>query len=93
MILVENYKVENDGIWISKEEIQSWKDHYENVSESCDKLSRRMYYKGKAVILIDLLKTIEQTEDKKLMTAEYFRGLINKGLAVDVTDISNPDKN
>lgn len=60
MTLVENFKVENDGIWISKDEIQSWKDHYESVADSCGLLSRKMYYNGMADVLIDLLKTIER---------------------------------
>lgn len=60
MILSKNFKVENNGIWISKEELQSWKDHYDSVADSCELLSRKVYYKGKADVLIDLLKTIER---------------------------------
>lgn len=60
MTLTENYKVENNGIWVSKDEIQSWKAHYESVAHCCDKLSRKMYYNGMADVLIDLLKIIER---------------------------------
>ena len=62
MTLVENYKVENNGIWISKEEIQSWKDHYKDIADCCELLYRKMYYKGMADVLIDLLNTIERKE-------------------------------
>lgn len=70
MTLIENFKVENGGIWISKEELQSWKAHYEIVKKEYETLDKKemgnlhldLYYKGKVDVLIDLLKTIEQKE-------------------------------
>ena len=60
MTLTKNYKVENNGIWILKDEIQSWKDHYESIANVSENLPSKMYYMGMADVLMDLLKTIER---------------------------------
>ena len=65
MELRDNYKIENDGIWIARSELEKWKKHYiENAYERQDKKqdTLEMFYYGKAEVLTDLLKMFEPLE-------------------------------
>ena len=60
---VNNYKVEDDGIWISREDIVNLKKHYEDVQRYCLKTnSERLakYYEAKVDILNDILNIIKE---------------------------------
>lgn len=61
MELRENYKIENDGIWISKEELREWREHHKNkmieLKETDHSLA--MYYAGKCDVFTDILRTFE----------------------------------
>jgi len=70
MVLQANeFKIENDGIWISKSALEECKKHYCKVA---DKFSikpkkqeldfRYPFYLGKADICVDLLKHFESLE-------------------------------
>lgn len=70
MILQDDeYKIENDGIWISKKALEEWKEHYLKVSDnhkqdfvkSKDNI-KFPYFLGKSGVLSDLLKMFEDLE-------------------------------
>lgn len=66
-MLIEEYKVENDGIWISKAELIKHRNHYDAVQKHCgqhdsERLSR--YYNGKVDVLNDVLMVILEEEKK-----------------------------
>lgn len=59
------YKLDDDGIWIKKEVLEQWKDHYNSVSEELykkDDMIKAWYYMGKAAVFIDLIKMFEPLE-------------------------------
>lgn len=58
-----NYKVENDGIWVSRQELESWRDHYKKVAESLRHLQTVMLYTGKSDVLTDLIKHIKNEKE------------------------------
>lgn len=69
MELRDNYKIENDGIWIAKSELEKWKKHYLKVADENKGHFKRdlevfkfPYYLGKAEVLTDLLKMFEPLE-------------------------------
>lgn len=62
MTLRENYKIENDGIWISSKELESWRDHYSRIANDCEYKPFKEYFNGKADVLADILKTFEPLE-------------------------------
>ena len=71
MELRDNYKIENDGIWISRSELEKWKKHYLKVADEYKQNQRYKsdlsffkfpYYLGKAGVLTDLLKMFEPLE-------------------------------
>ena len=70
MIHTEDCKVENGCICIPRETIQSWIDHYDNVADGYDMLSKKMYYIGKRDAFINLLKTIEFIEQTQPDTTD-----------------------
>ena len=70
MILQANeFKIENDGIWISKKALEECKKHYCKVADQCkkeyfdgkDNFKFPMYI-GKADVYRDLIKHFEQLE-------------------------------
>ena len=61
----DEYKIENDGIWVSKKALEECRDHYNKVSLSCDReknMLQAWFYMGKRDVYIDLLKHFEQLE-------------------------------
>lgn len=60
MILQENYKVVDDGIWISRKELEEWRDHYKSLYLEANSLPNEMLYIGKHDVIVDLLKIIEK---------------------------------
>ena len=59
------YRIEDDGIWIKKEVLESWRDHYADVSLGQDRLGKLLYawfYMGKRDVCVDLLKMFEPLE-------------------------------
>lgn len=62
----DDYKIEGEGIWLSKELLENYKRHYMNVAEgNRDKWKknedtfRYPFYLGKVEVLIDILKMFE----------------------------------
>ena len=66
MILQENdFKIKNDGIWISKKALEECKKHYQKVADKCHlgKYNlQKVFYTGKADVYVDLLKHFEPLE-------------------------------
>ena len=65
----DEYKIQNDGIWISKAALEECRDHYCNVADKFKPKPRRQdldfrwpFYIGKADVCIDLLKHFEMLE-------------------------------
>lgn len=59
------YKIEDDGIWIKKEVLESWRDHYRKVSIDCREKGNMWlawFYMGKRDMCVDLLKMFEPLE-------------------------------
>ena len=59
----DEYRIEDDGIWIKKEVLESWRDHYLKVVKKVDynPIMQGMYI-GKADVFTDLLKMFEPLE-------------------------------
>lgn len=53
------YKTQGNEITLSKEILERWRDHYQEVSERYGEAWRKMFYLGKAEILVDLIKLID----------------------------------
>jgi len=58
----DEYKIEGNGIWISKDALESWRKHYTLVAEHKKDCLLQGLYLGKADVLIDLLKMFEPLE-------------------------------
>ena len=61
----DEYRIEGDGIWISKKALEELKKHYNQVAEHCfDKENdfKTLFYMGKCHAYIDLLKHFEPQE-------------------------------
>lgn len=61
----EEYRIEGDGIWISKKALEECKQHYQKVADKCHlgKYNlQKVFYMGKADVYIDLLKHFEMQE-------------------------------
>lgn len=70
-MVFQDYKIEDDKITFTKEELQKARDHYLNVADKyvADKYKlnndsgvidiRHAYYLGKVAVLIDMLKMFE----------------------------------
>lgn len=58
----DEYKIQDDGIWISKKALEKLQEHYNKVSLGCDremKMLQAHFYMGKCIAYIDLLKHFE----------------------------------
>ena len=70
MILQANeFKIENDGIWISKKALEECRNHYCKVADKFKPKTKKQdldfrwpFYVGKADVYIDLLKHFEMLE-------------------------------
>lgn len=61
----DEFKIENDGIWISKKALEECKQHYKQVAEHCfDEKNelKTLFYIGKSDVYADLLKHFEPLE-------------------------------
>ena len=65
----DDYKIEGEGIWLSKKLLEEYKAHYLNVAEgnrdSCKKNKDTFkfpFYEGKAEVLYDILKMFYELE-------------------------------
>lgn len=62
MILQQGeYKIQDDGIWIKKSELEAWKKHYLKIAGSGEH-KRTRYLLGKIAVLTDLLKMFDNLE-------------------------------
>lgn len=66
MILQQGeYKIQDDGIWIKKSELEAWEKHYSKsylkIAGSC-KHKRVGYLLGKITVLTDLLKMFDDLD-------------------------------
>lgn len=62
MILQQGeYKIQDDGIWIKKLELEAWKKHYLKIAGS-DEHKRADYLLGKIAVLTDLLKMFDDLD-------------------------------
>ena len=65
----DEYRIESDGIWISKKALEECKNHYYNVADKFKPKPKKQdldfrwpFYIGKADVCIDLLKHFESLE-------------------------------
>ena len=61
----DEYKIQDDGIWISKKALEELREHYNRVSLGCDwemKMLLSRFYIGKCDAYIDILKHFEPLE-------------------------------
>lgn len=65
----DEYRIDGDGIWISKVALEECRDHYRKVAEKFKPRPKKQgfasvwsFYIGKANMCIDLLKHFEQLE-------------------------------
>lgn len=61
----DEYKIQDDGIWISKKALEECKKHYCKVADECHlgkNNLQKVFYTGKADVYVDLLKHFEQLE-------------------------------
>ena len=61
----DEYKIQDDGIWISKKALKECKQHYCKVADKCHlgkNNLQKVFYMGKADVYVDLLKHFEPLE-------------------------------
>ena len=65
----DDYKIEGEGIWLSKKLLEEYKAHYLNVAEgNKDSWKKNKdtfkfpFYEGKAEVLYDILKMFDELE-------------------------------
>jgi hypothetical protein len=59
------YRIDGDGIWISKEVLEQWKKQYRENAESLfsdENPVLAFYYSGKADVFNDIMKMFEPLE-------------------------------
>ena len=61
-MILKIYKIQDNGIWIPKNELEEWYDHYTKLSARLgkDDIGLGMFYAGMADVLSDIIKHIEQ---------------------------------
>ena len=70
IMIINDCKVDENGVWIPKEELQRLRKHYSDVQVHCertgaDRLGR--YYEGKVDILDDVLVMFKSEKKTKLV--------------------------
>lgn len=58
----DEYRIQDDGIWISKAALEECKQHYCKVAVKCHlgkNNLQKVFYMGKADVYVDLLKHFE----------------------------------
>ena len=61
----DEFKIQDDGIWISKKALEECKQHYCKVADKCHlgkNNLQKVFYMGKADVYVDLLKHFEPLE-------------------------------
>ena len=61
----DEFKIQDDGIWISKKALEECKQHYCKVADKCHlgkNNLQKVFYTGKADVYRDLLKHFEPLE-------------------------------
>lgn len=65
----DEYRIDGDGIWISKKALEGYRNHYCNVADKFKPKPKKQdldfrwpFYVGKADVCIDLLKHFEPLE-------------------------------
>ena len=61
----DEYRLQDDGIWISKAALEECKQHYKQVAEHCFNEKNELqtlFYIGKSDVYNDLLKHFEPLE-------------------------------
>ena len=61
----DEYRIQDDGIWISKAALEECRDHYCKVADKCHlgkNNIQKVFYIGKADVYLDLLKHFEPLE-------------------------------
>jgi len=61
----DEFKIQDDGIWISKAALEECKKHYCKVADKCHlgkNNLQKVFYMGKADVYVDLLKHFEPLE-------------------------------
>lgn len=66
-MIFQNHKIQDNGIWIPKSELEKWYDHYTKTSVQLSKIriEAGMFYVGMADVLHDMIKAIENNENKE----------------------------
>ena len=59
----DDYRIEGDGIWLSKALLESYRDHYPKMADAHKKDSfLQGFYFGEAQVVFDILKMFEPLE-------------------------------
>lgn len=64
---LENHKIQGNGIWVSKGELEQWYNYYTKTSAQLgkEKIEMAMFYAGMADVLSDMIRAIENNENKE----------------------------
>ena len=63
-MVLQDYKIEGDYLCISKAELEKWRDHYQEQSETRGRGKIGWFYLGKREVCIDMLKMFESLRDR-----------------------------
>jgi hypothetical protein len=58
-MILQDYKIDGDYIKVSKEELEKWRDHYQEEASKRGRGKIGWFYLGKREVLIDMLKMFE----------------------------------
>lgn len=61
-MVLQDYKIDGNYICISKEDLEKWRDHYQEVANTRGRGKIGWFYLGKREVIIDMLKMFEQLE-------------------------------
>lgn len=61
-MVLQNYEVDGDNIIITKDELEKWRDHYQNEANTKGRGKIGWFYLGKREVIIDILKMFEPLE-------------------------------
>ena len=61
-MVLQNYEVDGDNIIITKDELEKWRDHYQNEANTKGSGKIGWFYLGKREVIIDILKMFEPLE-------------------------------
>lgn len=64
-MIFKNHKIQDNGIWIPRSELEEWYDHYTMTSVQLSRIKKiemAMFYSGMADVLSDMIKAIENNK-------------------------------